>query len=267
MPPGDALVPFVTALSARQRHGANPQNPVASPFSLLDRIRSRLVREIRARRRFLGHAFRPNTWKVEPVSREFGFDRGLPVDRAYIEQFLAREAGAIRGRVLEIEHDLYTRKFGGNRVDQCEILYRNAGLGRATIVADLTNAPQIASDTFDCIILIHTLQYIFDAPAALRTCQRILKPGGTLLIAVPFIGQYSPGDRELWGEFWRFSRMALSRLLADAFGADRIRVDAYGNALTATCFLHGLAAEELSPDELNHYDPDYDLIVTGVARK
>jgi SAM-dependent methyltransferase len=243
------------------------QKTAAAMPSLIDGIRSRLIREIRFRRRLLGHAFRPNIWQVEPVSREFGFDRGTPVDRVYIERFLDREAAAIRGHVLEVEHDLYTQKFGGERVVQRDILYRDAGLDRATIVADLTNAPHIASDTFDCIILIHTLQYIFDVPAALGTCRRILKPGGTLLVAVPFIGQYSPGDRELWGEYWRFSKMALGRLLGDAFGAPKVRVGAFGNALTATCFIHGIAAEELSRDELDHYDPDYDLIVTGVARK
>lgn len=243
------------------------RSPNHGPTSLFARIKERLRREVRMHRRYLGRAFRPNIWTVEPVSREFGFDRGQPVDRFYIEHFLAREAWAIRGTVLEVEHDLYTRRFGGNRVTRSDVLYRETGLPGATIVADLTDAPEIAADRFDCIILIHTLQYIFDATAALRTCRRILKPGGTLLIAVPFIGQYSPGDREHWGEYWRFSRMALERMLADAFGAHHVRVDAYGNALAATAFLHGIAAEELSARELDVYDPDYDLIVAGIARK
>jgi SAM-dependent methyltransferase len=237
------------------------------PTSLLERAKGKLLRAVRAHRRYLGRAFRPNIWTIEPVSRDFGFDRGQPVDRFYIERFLAREAAAIRGAVLEVTHDIYTRRFGGDRVTRSDVLHREAGLPRATIVADLADAPELEADRFDCIILTHTLQYIFDAPAALRTCRRILKPGGTLLIAVPFIGQYSPADREQWGEYWRFSRMALGRMLAEAFGADHVRVEAYGNALSATAFLHGIAAEELSAHELDVYDPDYDLIVAGVARK
>jgi SAM-dependent methyltransferase len=236
-------------------------------ISLLQRVKERLRRDVRSHRRRLGRVFRPNIWSVEPVSRDFGFDRGKPVDRFYIERFLARESASIRGTVLEIEHDVYTRRFGGSDVTSCDILYRQAGLPTATIVADLTDAPDIPSERFDCIILIHTLQYIFDASAALSTCRRILKPGGTLLIAAPFIGQYSPGDREKWGEYWRFSRMALGRLLAAVFGDGNIRINAYGNALAATAFLHGIAAEELSPRELDVYDPDYDVIVTAVARK
>lgn len=260
---------FAQAVNSPPVHSRPEAGHVAAArySSLVARIRLRLLREIRTRRRVLGYVFRPNIWKVEPVSREFGFDRGTPIDRAYIEQFLAREAASIRGHVLEIEHDLYTRKFGGDRVVRSDILYRNDGLSGATIIADLVDAPHIPSDSFDCIILIHTLQYIYDAPAALRTCRRILKPGGTLLIAAPFIGQYSPGDRELWGEYWRFSKMALRRLLTDAFGPGEHLVDAYGNVLAATCFLQGIAAEELSSEELNRYDPNYDLIVTGVARK
>lgn len=246
------------------QHSASRQ---ASDLPFLKRFGWRLLREIRTNRRRLGHVFRPNLWRVEPISRDFGFDRGLPVDRFYIERFLAQESASIRGAVLEIGHDLYTRKFGGGRVTRCDVLYREAGLPQATIVADLADAPQIASETFDCIILIHTLQYIFDAAAALRTCRRILRPGGTLLIAVPFIGQCNPNDRALWGEYWRFTRMALDRMLGDVFGRGNVQVGACGNALAATAFLYGIAAQELSPSELNAYDPDYDLIVTGVVRR
>ena len=41
----------------------------------------------------------------------------------------------------------------------------------------------------------------------------------------------------------------------------------YGNVLTAMCELHGLAAEELSPEELDHVDPDFEVIVTVRAVK
>lgn len=246
----------------RASEEAQPQRP-----SIARRLRMRLRREVRMRRRMLGPVFRPNLWRVEPVSRKFGFDRGTPIDRYFIERFLADESRLIRGRVLEIEHDIYTRRFGGNRVEHCDILYRNPGLSQATIVADLVDAPQIPSETFDCIILTHTLQYIYDTPAAVRTCRRILKQGGSVLAASLFIGQYSPGDRELWGEYWRFSRMALARLFGDVFGPANVRVGAQGNALTAAAFIQGIAAEEMSPAELDHYDPNYDVIVTAVATR
>ena len=50
--------------------------------------------------------------QLTPISYEFGYDRGQPVDRYYIENFLSRHADDIRGRVLEIGDNHYTRTFG-----------------------------------------------------------------------------------------------------------------------------------------------------------
>src|ERR1041384_1893415 len=54
--------------------------------------------------------------RTTPISGEFGLDRGEPVDRYYVEKFLERHAEDIRGRVLEIGDDRYTKKFGASRV-------------------------------------------------------------------------------------------------------------------------------------------------------
>ena len=40
-----------------------------------------------------------------------------------------------------------------------------------------------------------------------------------------------------------------------------------GNVLAATAFLHGLCVEDLSAPELNHRDPDYQLLITVAATK
>jgi len=37
--------------------------------------------------------------------------------------------------------------------------------------------------------------------------------------------------------------------------------------LAATAFLNGLATEELRKEELDHYDPHYQLLITIRARK
>src|SRR5262245_4613428 len=100
--------------------------------------------------------------RLSPVSRRFGFDRGLPLDRYYIEGFLGRESSAVRGRVLEIGGNDYTKQFGGNRVERSDVLHVHAGHPLVTIVADLQSAPEIESASFDCIICTQTLQFIFD---------------------------------------------------------------------------------------------------------
>src|ERR1044071_606160 len=61
--------------------------------------------------------------RLTPISREFGLDRGQPIDRYYVEDFLERNAADIRGRVLEVGDDRYTRKFGGGRVSRSDVLH------------------------------------------------------------------------------------------------------------------------------------------------
>jgi SAM-dependent methyltransferase len=203
---------------------------------------------------------------LKPVSQEFGYDRGMPIDRYYIEQFLGANRETIHGHVLEIGDDEYTRRFGAERVSRADVLHVREGNPKATLVADLTKATDIASDCFDCIILTQTLQFIFEHRAALATLHRILKPGGTLLATVPGITKI-PQDQ--WGEFcaWAYTEHSAQRLFAEVFQASSLRVWPKGNVLAATAFLHGLAAQELSTDELEHVDPLYQVLISIRASK
>jgi glycosyltransferase involved in cell wall biosynthesis len=213
-----------------------------------------------------GHMNLGDLRRTSPVSLVFGFDRGLPVDRYYIEEFLARNASSIHGRVLEIGDDSYTRKYGGDRVTDREILSVDSSNTKATIIADLSNAENIESDSFDCIILTQTLHLIYDVPAALRHLYRILKPRGLLMATFPGISQI---DHYQWHDswYWGFTTHSANRLFAEVFGADKILVENYGNVLSATAFLQGLAYHELTEEELNHTDSDYQLLIAVRAEK
>ena len=200
--------------------------------------------------------------RMTPVSRVFGLDRGLPIDRYYIESFLARHADDILGHMLEIGDDTYTRKFGGDHVTKSDVLHITQGNAKATIVTDLACADRIPSDTFDCIIFTQTLQFIYEVRPAIRTLQRILKPGGALLATFPGISQISRYDMDRWGEYWRFTTLSARRLFEEIFPAENVSVKAYGNVLAAVAFLHGLAAEELKSHELDYKDPDYEVLIT-----
>jgi hypothetical protein len=50
--------------------------------------------------------------RTSSISRLYGADRGTAIDRCYVEDFLARHANDIRGVVLEIQDDAYTKRFG-----------------------------------------------------------------------------------------------------------------------------------------------------------
>lgn len=208
-----------------------------------------------------------NLRTLQPVSGLFGTDRGTPIDRYYIENFLQRNSGLIRGRVMEVGDPTYTRKFGGERVTQSDVLHAVAGNRKATLVGDLATGEGIPTNAFDCIVLTQVLPFLLDVPGAIRTCHAALKPGGTVLATVPGISQISRYDMDRWGDFWRFTSLSASKLFEAAFTGGAIDVQSFGNVLIATAFLQGMALHEVTPAELDHRDADYEVIITIRATK
>jgi hypothetical protein len=204
--------------------------------------------------------------RLTPISRQWGMDRGLPINRYYIENFLARHRGDIHGHVLEIEDASYTQKYGGSRVTKSDILHVKEGAPGATIIADLTYAKQIPSNTFDCLIVTQTLQLIYDMRSAVKTMERILKPSGVALVTVPGL---DPALDEEWASswYWTLTIASATRLFEEAFPAERVQVEAWGNVLAATAFLQGLATEELTKEQLDYVDPAYQVVVAVRAVK
>ncbi|MEA2457397.1 MAG: hypothetical protein QOC95_369 [Thermoleophilaceae bacterium] len=206
-------------------------------------------------------------WRTSPVSTSYGFDRGTPIDRAYIERFLASHAEDVRGRVLEIQDDAYTRRFGGSRVVRSDVLHVDDGHAGVTIVGDLCAAGGIGEACFDCIVLTQTLSFLPDIPAALKNLHRSLAPAGVLLVTSAGLSRICTAEDERWGHFWNLTPRSVALLLTADFGAGAIEVETYGNVLAATCFLQGLAAEELSEHELEFRDARYPVIVAARATK
>lgn len=200
--------------------------------------------------------------RVEPLSRSFGYDRGTPIDRYYIERFLAAHAADVRGRVLEVKDAGYTRRFGGARVTRSDVLDIDPGNPNATIVADLATGDGIPEGAFDCIILTQVLQLIYDCPAVVRTLERALRPGGVLLLTVPGITQIAYAALgPTW--FWSFSEASVRRLLAEGMPGAAMSLGVHGNVFAAAAQLYGLAVEEVRPADLDPVDPDYQVILAA----
>jgi len=202
--------------------------------------------------------------RLTPISRSFGADRGTILDRHYIEAFLGKHQGDIKGRVLEIGDNFYTLRFGNDDVTDGDVLHVEAGNPLATIVADLSAADEVPSNTFQCIIFTHTIQMIYDFQAAMDHLHRILKPGGVLLMATH--GTSRVGRRlgkDHWGVYWRMTEDSVRRIFSERFREENVEVQGYGNILAATAFLYGIAAEELTPEELDTYDADYQVLIAA----
>jgi SAM-dependent methyltransferase len=241
-------------------------HPHPQPAGL--RLRLRSLRDALRRRLARWRVRPPVGWvrlgslnRVTPVSRAFGFDRGTPIDRYYIERFLKDHAADIRGRVLEVGDDGYTRRFGGGGVTLREVLHVSAGNPQATLVGSLETGEGLAGREYDCAILTQTLHCIYDMRAAVRTLQRVLAPGGVALVTLPGISQISRYDADRWGDYWRITPSAAHRLFEEFFDHEQIEMRVHGNVLTATAFLQGMALEDLPRHALDHDDADYPLII------
>ncbi len=207
--------------------------------------------------------------RLSPISAVFGQDRDLiTIERYYIEQFLATHSDDIKGRVLEMGDPNYIRKFGGDKVTKADVLNYVEGNPNATIVADLTDAPHIADNTFDCIIITQTLQMIFEVDRAIATLERILKPGGVVLCTSHGMTRVARREGvDDWGEYWHFTSQSKKRLFRAVFPTENVQVSTVGNVFTCICNLHGLAASEVDQSELDTHDPNYEMLLMVRAVK
>lgn len=198
---------------------------------------------------------------TEPISSAWGYDRGLPVDRWYIERFLDEHRADVTGRVLEVKDTGYTDRFG-HAVTERAVLDVTATNARATHIADLAVGDGLPDAAFDCFLLTQTLQYVFDLRAAAATICGVLRPGGVLLATVPVASRVTPPPLT---DLWRFTPLALERLLGEAFGTASVAVSGRGNVLAQVAFLAGLAVEDLTESELRVDDPLFPLIACARA--
>lgn len=210
---------------------------------------------------------------LEPVSAIWGLDRGTPIERYYIERFLADHARDIRGRVLEIGDPRYTRRFG-TAVTRSDVLNLTEGNPEATIVGDLATGEGLPDEAFDCLIVVNTLLLIYDPAAAIAACWRALRPGGVLLAHFTAVarrpfndGREGPPGWLGEGDYWRFTSTSARRLCEESFRPGSVEVTVFGSVRTASAWLYGLAAEDLTPEELEHRDPRFELAILVRAVK
>jgi SAM-dependent methyltransferase len=191
----------------------------------------------------------------KPLSR-WGFERGTPVDRLYIERFLDTHRAHVHGRVLEVLEDLYATRLGAEKVDVVDI---NPANGAVTIVGDLCDPATLPPAAFDTVVLTQTLQFLPDPRRALENLVAALRPGGSILLTVPTLSRVADGtDR------WRWTPLGLRELTA-GLGCT-VEVAGLGNLATCRAFLMGVAVEDLPAGALAEDDPAFPLVVTAVMR-
>jgi len=198
-----------------------------------------------------------------PLSDAWGYDRGTPIDRYYVESFLKKHGRDITGRTLEVAETEYTRRFGVG-VTHMDALDSDPSGVEVTIHADLSIREQIPECAFDCFICTQTLHLIYDIRSAVENAHRLLKPGGVLLATLPCMARIDPAEKE---EFWRVTHDSCARLFTEIFGAQNVTVESYGSLATCISFLQGRSAEEMSQKRLDEFDEAFPLTVCVRAFK
>lgn len=89
----------------------------------------------------------------------------------------------------------------------------------------------IADASFDTALCTEVLEHIPEPAPFLARAARCLRPGGRLVLTVPFAARFHfiPYD------YWRYTPSSLNLLLAQA-GFGEVRVTARGNPLTVACY-------------------------------
>lgn len=207
-----------------------------------------------------------NMRTIHPISTVFGMDRGIPVDRFYIEDFLKNNQKYIRGVVCEISENTYSIKFGKN-VLSYEIFDFDTKNKKATIIGDLCNVTNDQKDKIDCFIATQTLNFIYEVKEAILGIYSMLRVNGVALITVAGICQISKHDMERWGDYWRFTDRSIMKLFEEIFGCGNVQIDTYGNLLSSIAYLQGISSEDLTTEELLFKDDVYQNVITVIARK
>lgn len=201
-----------------------------------------------------------------PISNIFGIERGLPVDRYYIEKFLDENRHYISGTVLEVAGREYTMKYGTD-IEKSISMHVCDASGNDSIIANLETGEGVVDELADCFILTQTLPFIFDVKAAAENTVRFLKKGGTALVTVSGITQISRYDMDRWGHYWSFTTASLKRLFEKCKDVESIEITAYGNVKSSVSGLYGLATEDMDESDLTYQDDNYQQIIGAVVKK
>ena len=203
-----------------------------------------------------------------PLDDTYGMCRGTPVDRYYIEAFLDLQKERIGGKVMEIGDRAYTERFGGEKVTESVILHVEREAPKINqIKGDLSTGEGIEAESVDCLICTQTLPFIYDVRSAVCQIVKLLKRGGTALITAAGISQIIQYEMIHYGHFWSFTEQSMRRLFEGIAEVESVDVFTYGNVKASAAFLYGISSEELSREDLEFHDPNYQLIVAAVIRK
>jgi SAM-dependent methyltransferase len=149
-----------------------------------------------------------------------------PANRYALDRWVAREGARLDGLVLNVGSGLDVQSFGRR------VIRLDRYAPRPTVRADLQIALPFTSAAFDAVVCTEVLEHVVDARFLLSELARVVRPGGRLLVSVPFVFHYHEDPRDVR----RYTPAGLRAALQQA-GFDVEVAGGLGNKLTALFLL------------------------------
>lgn len=203
---------------------------------------------------------------VNPVGKTYGAFRGGSICRYYLDGFLNQYKSAITGDVLEIGDRNYTDRYGTD-VKASYVLHFDGQFERYGLdfKGDLRTGEGINTNSYDCIILTQVLNFVQNINQTPDILINALKTGGKLLISVSGISPIARYDMDKYGHYWNFTDKSISNM----FTRDNTKCEVWtkGNCKVACAFLQGMGCSELTMEELEYTDEDFQVVILAVVTK
>ena len=106
----------------------------------------------------------------EFISNDFGFSRGTPVDRFYIDRFLKEHSDFIKGKCMEFGDLSYINKYGSSVNRKITFNYSEiTSMTGENYTGDISKIETIPSNIFDCIVCINVINFIYECKFCVTT--------------------------------------------------------------------------------------------------
>jgi len=201
--------------------------------------------------------------RLSPISCATAVDRGVPIDRYYVDRWFASTRDAVRGRVLELGDGHYARQFGGGAITDIRTL--SVDVDSPQFVEQFAALARDTGAGFDCLVMPQVLHAVFDVEEIIRLAHKLLEPGGVLLATLAGLGPLDSDGED--SRYWGFTSDSARHLFDAHFQPELVSVSAHGNVVAAIALMQGLASSELATHELNAVDADYEVVIGVCARR